>query len=257
MRNYNNEEPIIFNHIPKCGGSTVSLYFKNYLFKGNYHPYYVMGTGIVPEFPKADKLDGNSIITSHFNYKINPIEQVKKKNYSQFFTILRDPLEMAISMYYYQRSRKNFINWPLKTKLKWILEFGFSQRFFNALKKFKEKPVHHISLDDYLLTKKEIILDFLPRGVNSKNYEDYFERYYICLGITNRLSHSLKLFAKKINKNFNEDDISSVNITKSIKLKPSALVKEKFINQNKTSYLIYKYAQSRFEQEYSKVFSHK
>ena len=75
----------VFLHIPKCGGNTVEA-----KFRCNNIPY----VRIEPDTPMENVPDG--IVTGHFDFaKLESDESAK------FFTVIRTPLDRAISHYHY------------------------------------------------------------------------------------------------------------------------------------------------------------
>ncbi len=106
---YDNSITIIFNHVPKCGGSTFSsILFRNFFSKGfriysciNFFSFYVL-----TRF-KKELFSENNIIYGHFTWNIHKFifdDSYNGKIY--YLTLLRDPWEMFISSYKFNFRRK-------------------------------------------------------------------------------------------------------------------------------------------------------
>jgi hypothetical protein len=86
--------PVIFVHIPKCGGTT----FVDILSR-NHSPYFYVppNTDVAEFLKKWDRLPSSAAISGHFPYQR---QEVFGDN-PFFCTIVRDPLQNLMSLYHY------------------------------------------------------------------------------------------------------------------------------------------------------------
>jgi hypothetical protein len=103
--NFNRERAVIFLHIPKTAGTTISdIIERSYLPKNLYSRYEISPDRYVIEFeqiPEAKRKEFK-IIQGHLYFGIHKLLPQP----STYFTILRDPVERVISDYYYIRRHK-------------------------------------------------------------------------------------------------------------------------------------------------------
>tara|TARA_B100000674_G_C37399780_1_gene715718 strand:- start:88 stop:633 length:546 start_codon:yes stop_codon:yes gene_type:complete len=173
-----------------------------------------------------------------------------KNGFKQYCTIFRDPLSMAISAYFYEiNTNLNFFKWGKKRQLRAIIENGFSFKLFKDLA-LARKQKKYSSLEEYIESRNEIFLDYLPDNLTEDNYKKYFEENYILLGISENISATLELLSHKINKTFSTDWIPKKNIGNYDKDRLiSDQLKLKFISRNKLSYKIYNFAKEKVSEE--------
>lgn len=251
MIDYDPSKPLVFNHIPKCAGSTLTNILKK-SWKGDYIALYNTPHGY-PPILKAEKYSPGSIIVGHFLKNANAIEAVHDNGFTQFISIFRDPFATTISKYFYQQKRRNFRTWPFKTKVKWIIQNGFSLNIFKKLDEIK-KAMPEQSLEEFLLnprTSSEVFLKYLPEHINEDNYQEYFDKNYVFVGVSNDLLKCLQMIAKKTGQNLPFINIKDKNVGK-YSYQISKKIKQDFINRNKLSYLIYEYSLRRMENEYKR-----
>ena len=249
MLNYDPSSPLVFNHIPKCAGTSVRMLFKKHFFKKTFENYRTIND--FKPFKDPNYYGPNSVIFSHFNRRRNnPIENMDKNGFKQYCTIFRDPLSMAISAYFYEiNTNLNFFKWGKKRQLRAIIENGFSFKLFKDLA-LARKQKKYSSLEEYIESRNEIFLDYLPDNLTEDNYKKYFEENYILLGISENISATLELLSHKINKTFSTDWIPKKNIGNYDKDRLiSDQLKLKFISRNKLSYKIYNFAKEKVSEE--------
>lgn len=166
------EPTFVFHHIPKTAGTSFMAVLHNWFnvisdYEGlfqNRHDFRLHPVDI-------ERLSANTILAGHWNTAISGIDlrypSLKGNPRVQFFTFLRDPLEMHISMFNY-RWKKD----PEDCKLH---------------KRYE-------TLESYLLSVRNQIAKLL--GCEPLNYKNILDRYYF-IGITENMEESLGLFHKK------------------------------------------------------------
>ncbi|WOD06180.1 sulfotransferase family 2 domain-containing protein [Marinomonas sp. GJ51-6] len=217
MLNYDLSKPLIFIHVPKTAGQSVKHIVKAW-FDGNFFPhYYNEQEGGLP--PKRDleaiSLDQNVCIYGHFNRLRGFGVEDYYPEVKQFITILRNPLEMAISSYFYIRSKAK--SWKDQSR------------------------VPQGDLEEYLLNTPLNMLNHFPKVVTEDNYKEVLETYFIYIGTTERLLDSLQKIAAKLSMP-TLLDLPHVNSTQRDEYKISPEVIEQFEHKNKLEYLVYQYA---------------
>ena len=144
IKSNSKEYPIFFHHIPRCGGTS----FRHCL-KKHYNVYNDYRIGWSMKYLNKinlNKLSQQDCVVGHFEMEIASLfirypNLFLDKNYF-IFSIVRDPLDLAISNYYYRKQMNQFVN---------------------------------DSLEDYLCSAENFLSKVF--NVNEKNYKPILERY--------------------------------------------------------------------------------
>ena len=149
--NYNKSLPLIMIHIPKTAGTTARAFFDLW-FGVNLFPHYRDDQlGLLPKkyniFESPEK--ENTCIYGHFN----KLEGFGVYDYypkaTQLVTILRNPLELMVSLYFYMKKYPdNFKNHKLFPKELFII---------NVFKKNDTNMVNYFPMTITPLNYKEVI----------------------------------------------------------------------------------------------------
>ncbi len=206
----------VFHHMPKCGGSSINEALMHWFYLVNdYRP----GIKLTPraEFYLNNKIDLNRLNTkyclcSHFEWEGNYLHQrypriLKEKEKYLIFTFIRDPLQLMISLYYFERKRGGNIN---------------------------------VTLEEHLTNREpNYIANRIP--CDASNYLEALERYFF-IGVTEKLQRSLNILAQKLNKR--PIKVPLMNRTKrdgqEHQLSKTAI--DQFKERNALDYKIYNYA---------------
>lgn len=220
---YDKDKSLLFIHIPKCGGSSLIQVIKGWFKTACHEHYYQPETASMPQkYP----LKKGTCIYGHFNRKRGFGIEDYYPDAEQFITFLREPLEIAISNYFYWK-------WTLRP---YRLELGTlkegDQWDFRDIQDFFEKrPRSHM-------------LDFLPRDLNATNFQNVLEETFIYIGITEDLDTSVNHLAKRLG--FPQTQVERLNKSRRDEELPDRL-RDKFIEENKLEYSIYNYAKSHYD----------
>lgn len=179
MRNYDKNKPLIAIHIPKTGGHSFREILKKW-FKENFLRHYFDEKR--NKMPERHELRPGICICGHFNKKRNFGIQDYYPGVDQFITILRDPFEILVSRYFFEKKRE--MN-------------NFSYRDGKPLKLTDD-------IDEYL--EKEMgrpdyhpnILDYMPVAMTSENYKDVIHHCFIFIGILEEFQYSIDKIAQKL-----------------------------------------------------------
>lgn len=219
---YNPKEPVISIHIPKCGGISLKSVLEHWFGDKLYFHYYHHKRGEYPPKIKiknfiTGKLKSGICIHGHFE---NTADVGAKEYYpeiKQYFTFVREPLEMQISTFWY--------------------EYNLSQK--GKLYVNGNKITLNYDIDEYLETSKPYSHVFFPEEMNAENYESMLNKYYIHIGLLENYQISLNILAEKLNRP--KIDLYKLNNSDRIR-KPSETSVRKFKEKCLLEYKVFEYA---------------
>lgn len=194
---YNPDKPLISIHIPKTGGSTVKESLKSW-YGEKFFTHYVDENNV--NTPSKYELLKSGCIHGHFNrFRAFGVDDFYP-HVDQFITFLRDPFEQHISTFFYIRREAELYNFNgLPTPVKGMNSFeefliylienrvNIQSGFANTM--FAHFPGRFFPFD----------AQFLHSNI------------FIHIGITEMLSFSMPLLAKKLDKKY--DGIDKQNIS--------------------------------------------
>jgi hypothetical protein len=219
-RNLFSKYPVyVFHHIPKCAGTRTIFALRHWFlivkdYWSSYHPEeipYFIGHRV-----KLQSLHSYHCLCGHFELPNTHLDkrypEVLLNQNFKIFTFIRDPLEVKISLYYYEKKR------------------GKHER---------------ISLEEYLLQGN----NFMARVLDCKpdNYTEVLDRYFF-IGITEYLQLSMDKLAVLLNKR--KVKLHTLNLSQhdSQESTLSPAIIHQFKAKNELDYRIYDYCLSRFHQ---------
>lgn len=180
MKNYKLNEPLVYIHIYKTAGSTVRKIIWKWLFKEKKiieHYVHLNKITCTSETISNLEKDGikNPIFYGHFDYSGN---YEFPQTCNQFITTLRNPFYQDVSAYFYgvQTGDKNCINIDLRNYLmKSDMYYGFSKVF----------------------TKQKL---------NLNNYKDVINKYFVHIGVVEKMEENLIKLSNIFQKQLSEED---------------------------------------------------
>ena len=106
MKNYNREIPLLSIHIPKCGGTSFKEALKVWYGGNLFFHYFDEKNNLMPQKIKLKSWNRNDYIKyvcihGHFNHKRGFGVDDYYPNIKQAITFLRDPAEIALSVFFY------------------------------------------------------------------------------------------------------------------------------------------------------------
>ncbi len=262
MREYNPEIPLFSMHIPKCGGTSFETILEKWFNNGRYfpnlyrHPRILktlwksrvdllvqssMGLGFVrhsyfhilgypPRIIRKNKFRDILTLSSapicihgHFD----PLKSENQffnfyPNAQQFITMIRDPLDMEISMYHY---RKKFVE-----------QGGI---YFKG----EKRNLQVDTIEKYLQNKKSYLLESWPWKMGVENYKEVIEKHFVFIGILEKFDTSIRLLAEKLGKKFYE--MPKLNSSrKDEKLNEDTV--QQFKKNNQLEYMVYEYVREKY-----------
>lgn len=224
MKKYNPYKGLIFIHIAKCAGTSVNAVLKTW-FGENFYRHSFKQNKILPQ--TSIELKPGVCISGHFNKKKGKGTREHYPEADQFFTFLRDPLDVALSNYYHWKRKRREI----------MIKAG-------TLKEGSQNDYKNIE-DYFKRGNKSFILNFMPCEMTVNNYKDMFHKYFVYAGIVEDLQTSIDVLANKLGSpptKIEHLNRSTHNETVSEK------VRNEFINNNQLEYLIYNYILSEYKQ---------
>jgi len=185
--NYDPKKPLVFQHIPKCAGTSVRRVFSRWFGDNLYTHYFDNRLSAPPEKidldeaqEKASSQGGSVCIFGHFNREKGYGYGDYYPNVSQIVTIVRDPFEHHLSNYYFAKRKVA------------------SGR--NELPLAKLIVEQNLSIEEYLHGHRSYLLSFFPAELNERNYREKLREEYVFIGITEHLSDSIYSLAGLLGK---------------------------------------------------------
>lgn len=261
MLSYNSKLPLFSIHIPKSGGTSLvnileSWFNKSTALNINNHPkLYKYLTPLNLDF-LYQRLRGCALYYHYRNEFFNKMPRrvplvkkygVLRQNYqsecvhghfdpvtdegdlfyyypeaTQMITFLRDPLEMQLSLFFYNRKRVSSSN------MYW-----------------KGEKITHIEyegdIDRWVEERDLYMLRFFPFNINESNYKELINQYFLHIGVTERMQKSVDILADKLG--YPRQIIAKENTSKRDDYPSEAAIKI-FKEKHKLEYLIYNYVLS-------------
>lgn len=186
MRKYDPRQPVIYTHIPKCAGTSVVQVLRQWFGRG-YHKLNQDETQdiLLPRIETRDErghwLADVKCIHGHFNHGRGYGLPYFYPEVTQYFTILRDPFDLAVSMYFFAKGRSARGEFWYRGQ-----QVDFSSQF----------P----SVADYVKSYPYWLFNHLPQDVTLDNYEDKIRQRFIYVGIFEDLQTSMSNLAKLLGK---------------------------------------------------------
>ncbi|MCX6583939.1 MAG: sulfotransferase family 2 domain-containing protein [Candidatus Aminicenantes bacterium] len=216
MKNYDSHEPFISLHIPKCAGQSFRQVLDQ-LFPGRLFFHYYQQRNALPE---KHPLEPGICIHGHFNRSKGFGVMDYYPEVHQFITVLRDPLEAAISNYFY---------WKTKAR---------ANQLKNGI--ITEGGEHdYRDIEDFFCKRsRSNMLDFMPRDMNRENYKEIIETQFVWIGLVENLHQDIDRLAGLLG--LPPVQVNRVNSSaRDENLSPH--IREAFITENQLEFEIYHY----------------
>ncbi|MEO7358159.1 MAG: hypothetical protein ABIY50_11640 [Ignavibacteria bacterium] len=218
IKNYYSKYPsFIFHHILKCGGTSVKEVLQNW-FHTEYD--YVEESENKNHFLKfklnIKNINADTCVSGHFQYEGIYLEQrypeiLDDAENFKLFTFVRDPLQIRISLYYYNKNNLGIENMSLANALKYF-SINFLATLFNC---------------------------------NESNYKQILDRYFF-IGIVEKMQESFDKLAVLLNRRKITLPVTNTSQKDSQISGLGSDFIENFKKENKLDYLIYEYCLEKF-----------
>jgi hypothetical protein len=217
---YDPQKPLISLHIPKCAGTSFRTVLKNWYADRLFLHYFQQRNDLPPRHPLLPGI----CIHGHFNLAKGFGAPDYYPEVDQFITILRDPLEMAVSNYFF---------WKTKGRARQIRDGRLTEDYRDILEFFRKRNVSPM-------------LNFMPRPVTRENYREILERHFVGIGFVEDLQSSLDRLAHALG--FPPTNIGRINASPRDEDLP-AEIRDGFMDANSLEYEVYRHAWRLFGTE--------
>ncbi len=219
MKQYDNSQPLIFIHIPKCAGTSVRRVFKGW-FNDLLYPHYFSEQDkklALSNIVNINNEDLKYCLFGHFNRDRGFGIDVKYPNVGQFITIMRDPYDQFVSEFFYLGRQ--------------------SAAFKGGEEEFRL----------YLDNRKANYLNHFPQKLTTKNYKKVIDEQFIFVGLYEKLELSLTIIARLLSKHYINESLPYLKIGGD---KPSWVgsYRTAFCKLNPLEELVYSYVKNRFKE---------
>lgn len=223
MRTYDPRLPLFFLHLPKSGGISVREVFAGWFGEGLLLHYLDEATGALPVKHDLAALHTPLrpvTLYGHFNKARGLGIPQYYPEARQFVTILRDPLERALSMYFFLR--KHGPAW---------------------------KDTSRIPKDDmltYLRSSPGRMVNHFPCDITLDNYREVIDTLFIEVGITEQLEASMARIARRLGRIYRPGSIRHLNVTERDRYAIPEEVRQEFVASNPLEYAIYNHVRAMY-----------
>jgi len=186
MRKYDPTQPLIYTHIPKCAGSSVVRLLRHW-FGTEYHKLNqderrdIVLPRVEARDAKGRWLPNVKCIHGHFNHGRGYGLPYFYPEINQYFSILRDPFNLAVSMYFFAKGRSR------------EGRFWFRGEAVDLNEQFPD-------VESYVNSYPYWLFDHLPQDVTLENYEEKIRSRFIYLGVFEDLQTTIDNLAKVLGK---------------------------------------------------------
>lgn len=223
MKSYDPSLPLYSIHIPKCGGTSFRTALEGW-FGDRFFIHYFQQADRPPE--RIDALPG-SCVHGHFNRTKGLGLLDYYPDARQAITVLRDPLEAAVSNYHFWKNTARERQLRLG-----VIEEGSEDDYRDLDDFFRKRPLSHIP-------------NYLPAEVTGENVREIMERYFIFVGLLEEARSSLALLARIIGRK--PPQLEQKNVSPRDETLDRGL-QEKFVSDNALAYAIYRCGEEMFRE---------
>jgi hypothetical protein len=216
MRAYDSRNPLISLHVPKCAGQSFRGVLQKWFEDRLFIHYFQQNNAP----PAKHRLNPGICIHGHFNRTRGFGVTDYYPGVDQFMTILRDPLEAAISNYFFWKIRAREIQ--LKNG---IITKGGEHDYRDIDDFFRKRP-------------RSNMLDFMLREMNRENYKEILETKFVWIGLVENLQESVEGLARRLG--FAPVPLQRVNASPRDE-ELSAVLRQAFMRDNDLEFEIYHY----------------
>lgn len=186
LKEYDPTQPIIYTHIPKCAGSSLLRQLRSW-YGREYHKLNQDETKDIV-LPRIETKDENGdwrkdvkVIHGHFDHGRGYGLPYFFPDINQYFTILRDPFDLCVSMYFFAKGKSQ------------EGKFWFRGKQIDLLDQF---PTVEVYVNSYPYW----IYNHLPQNMTLMNYMDKIREKFVYMGIFEDLKTSMVHLARILNK---------------------------------------------------------
>lgn len=220
MKAYDPRKPLISLHIPKCAGQSFRRVLKQWFGERLLFHYFQEHNDLPPRYP----LQPGVCIHGHFNvsrgFGVNDYYP-----HEQLITVIRDPLEIHLSNYFYWRRKARALQISSGK-----LVPGDENDYRDVNDFFCKRPRSHL-------------LNFLPADMTPDNYREIFETRFVWIGSAEQLASSIARLARILG--FKPSVIPRVNVSERTETLAPEL-RNSFIERHRFEFEIYQYVKDHY-----------
>jgi hypothetical protein len=220
MRAYDPSKPLISLHIPKCAGQSFRGVLKKWFGDRLLFHYFQKRNAPPPRYP----LQAGICIHGHFN-TARGIGINDYYPHEQLITVIRDPLEIHLSNYFY---------WKRKAR-----GLQISRGQLNPGDEHDYRDINEF----FLKRPKSHLLNYLPSDITPENYREIFETRFVWIGSVEQLSSSMEHLARMLG--FKPIVVPRVNVSERTETLAPEL-RDSFIERTRFEFEIYQYAMKHY-----------
>ncbi len=188
LKDYDPTQPIIYTHVPKCAGTSLLRQLRRW-FGDEYHKLNQDESKDI-KLPRVDTqdADGNwlpnvKVIHGHFNHERGYGLPYHFPEVNQYFTVLRDPFELCVSMYFFVKGK------------------SAAGEFWNRGEQVDIRE-HYPHVEAYVNSYPSWIYNHLPQDLSLDNYVDKLREKFVYIGVFEDLQVSIRHLASILRKPF-------------------------------------------------------
>ncbi len=224
MREYDPRQPLISIHLPKSGGTTFRLALETWFPHRLHYHYFVEKHKRRPTrirlrrgFLGLRRRHG-MCIHGFFNRNRGAGVFDYYPHAQQFITIVRDPVEQHLSHYFYLRNK---------------CERG--EHYFKG----KQVRFKYANPEEFLDREEPYVPRYLPWELTLESFRQYFDKYFIHVGLTEKMQETVDTLADRLGKP--RVELERRNVTPRDEA-PSPEAVARFKERHRLLFAIYDYA---------------
>ena len=228
-RIYDRNQPVIFTHIPKCAGTSFIRVLR-FWFKETYC-HLIQDESIDKKLPKVTPFnpDGSfrqdlKCIHGHFNHGRGYGLPYHYPEINQYITILRDPFDILVSMYFFFKGK------------------SIRGEFFHRGKQIDVRD-QFPSVEHYVRNYPDWLYDHLPQNITLDNFEEEIPKKFLYVGLFEDMQTSIDILAAIFEKT--TMDMPKKNVSSYDEPVPERL-REKFYYDFPLLIKIYQFVKTRY-----------
>jgi hypothetical protein len=222
MKTYDPHKPLISLHIPKCAGQSFRKVLEGWFGKRLLFHYFQMHNALPPRYP----LQAGICIHGHFNTAKGFGVNAYYPEEDQLITVLRDPLEMHISNYFFWKrtGRDRQLN-------SGHISPGDEHDYRDINDFFNKRPVSPM-------------LNFLPADITPGTYRTVIAERFVWVGVVEDLEQGVIRLAQALG--VKPAAVPRVNVSERTEMLAPELG-EKFMKVNSFAFELYRYVAENCE----------
>jgi len=219
---------LLFMHIPKCGGTTLRTILRSWFEPTEAIAVSTESPQTITTFKQREDYDSIRLIYGHFKYSENIHDYIPDSSY---FTLVRDPIERAISTYFYVKQT------PAHRLHEAAQNLSVEDFYEECLRPARNCMTNFISGVSYEL-------DSTPESLHIA--KEHIENKFLVVGTVEQFDQSILLLRRKLEKPipvYRRENLSQKDFDFSDSLK------SRIREDNEYDYALYDYVNQRLHEQ--------